>query len=101
MSLSDDTILYAFQLAENKRRVMEAFPHMVVEADPAGPDRCPGCGGPSQPLPPRKPPPGLRRQKKVPVEVTVISHKSGPLRTIIDLVVTFALGFGSAWLLCS
>lgn len=39
-------VAMCFELLENKRRVIELLPDLVVEAEPFGPDACPACGGP-------------------------------------------------------
>lgn len=39
-------VAICYEDPENKRRVIELLPELVVEADPFGPDSCPACGGP-------------------------------------------------------
>lgn len=42
-----DEKLYFFHDQEHYHKVIDAFPELVVTADPFGPALCPNCGGPS------------------------------------------------------
>lgn len=39
-------VAICYEDPENKRRVIELLPELVIEANPFGPDSCPACGGP-------------------------------------------------------
>ena len=41
----DGLVMMSFHDPENRRRVIELLPDLVVEADPFGPDCCPRCDG--------------------------------------------------------